>query len=158
MRQKVTSKKVTWKASGHPLYHVHLWMHLYQVWRKHRPLPACFTHSQEGQLQRNAPKTASPVFQRFISCHLVVLFFSYNPPLSPPVHLDASLVCLWELSSEKPQQNITATKENFFFSLRSGSWYNSGQGRSYWKSFPTLLKAETSIPLLHEDRQASATG
>lgn len=77
---------------------------------------------------------------RGLSLALSCSFPSYNPPLSP-VLLDTSLVCHWEFSLQKPQQNCTATKENFPFSLSSGSWYNSGQGRSYRKSFPTLLKA-----------------
>lgn len=110
MRQKVTSKKVTWKASGHPLYHVHLWMHLYQVWRKHRPLPACFTHSQEGQLQRNAPKTASPVSQRFISCHLVVFFHITH--LSLPQFIWMPAWCVSESFHQKsPSRTLLQLKK-----------------------------------------------
>lgn len=64
------SKKVTRKVSGLPPYHVHRWIHRYQEWGKHRPLPPiCLTYSQvtgneaqaKTQSQRNAPKTASAV-------------------------------------------------------------------------------------------------
>lgn len=145
------STKVTWKVQDFlsTLSTCEL-MHLYQEWRKHRSLPPCLTHSQEGwslEMRHRLKHCLREMFQRLqvlclrgLSLALSCSFPSYNPPLSP-VHLDTSLVCHWEFSLQKPQQNCTATKENFPFSLGSGSWYNSGQGRSYRKFFPTLLKA-----------------
>lgn len=62
------------------------------------------------QSQRNAPKTSSPVPQRFITCHLVALFFQITH-LSLPQFIWMPACCVTEsLHQKRPSRTLLQLK------------------------------------------------